>query len=335
MISQAEHDRSYKWLLIFYTVPSRPVRNRMRVWRQLANAGAIQLKGAVYILPYTEEHLEFFQWIISEVASMGGGGSFVKVENIETMTDDEIIGLFTIQREQECRKLDKALDEFERKLHSVRKGTRALQDDLLRENLAKYKRDFGIMKKRDFFGAAAVVSAGEKIDALESELREILGPTKKKETGAVVHELVMRRREDFQGKTWVTRKRPFVDRMAAAWLIRKFIDIKAVFDFVDEKATGKLDRSRVSFDVGGGDFTHAGDLCTFEVLVRAFGLKDKAVRRVSEVVHQLDLKDERYYVPEARGIEEILLGIRKTAQNDHDALEKGMSVFEMFYASQK
>ncbi|MGE5239677.1 MAG: chromate resistance protein ChrB domain-containing protein [Chloroflexota bacterium] len=332
---KTDRNRLYKWLLIFYTVPSRPVKNRMRLWRQLANFGAIQLKGAVYILPYTDEHQEFFQWIISEVVSMDGGGSFVKVENVETMTDEEIISLFTAQREQECKKLDKALDEFERKLNNVRKGAKALPGDLLHEKLAKHKRDFDAMKKRDFFAAAVVISAGRRIDALEADLRHTLGLTEKTETAAGVHEIAPQRREDFQGKTWVTRKQPFVDRMASAWLIKKFVDVKAVFEFADEKDLSKIGKNRVAFDVRGGDFTHTGDLCTFEVLLKAFGLKDKALRKIAEIVHQLDLKDDRYLAPEAKGVEEILLGLRKTAENDVDALAKGISVFEMLYASQK
>ncbi|HSB51600.1 MAG TPA: chromate resistance protein ChrB domain-containing protein, partial [Dissulfurispiraceae bacterium] len=120
-----------------------------------------------------------------------------------------------------------------------------------------------------------------------------------------------------------------------AWLIKKFVDVKAVFEFADEKDISKLGKGRVAFDVRGGGFTHTGDLCTFEVLLKAFGLKDKALRKIAEIVHQLDLKDDRYLAPEAKGVEEILLGLRKTAENDVDALAKGISVFEMLYASQK
>src|SRR4030066_1230072 len=86
--------KSNKWLLIFYTVPSKPVSSRMKIWRRLAKAGAVQLKGAVYILPYNEEHLELCQWLVSEVAGMKGEGAFVKADRVETMTDKEIIDIF-------------------------------------------------------------------------------------------------------------------------------------------------------------------------------------------------------------------------------------------------
>ncbi|MCL4474895.1 MAG: chromate resistance protein, partial [Nitrospirae bacterium] len=137
----------------------------------------------------------------------------------------------------------------------------------------------------------------------------------------------------YQGKIWVTRKKPFIDRMASAWLIKRFIDKSASFDFIDEKDAVAVGRDAIVFDLSDGEFTHKGDLCTFEVLLRSFSLKDKTLRKLGELVHVLDIKDEKYRIPEARGVEEILTGIRKRAVDDRDALEKGMTVFEMLYAS--
>ena len=146
--------------------------------------------------------------------------------------------------------------------------------------------------------------------------------------------MLTRKIEDFQNKKWVTRKRPFVDRMASSWLIRKFIDRNAEFKFMEEKETGLLaGKDIVTFDVKDGDFTHHADLCTFEALVRSFGIKDKVVKKIAEIVHELDVKDEKFKVDEARGIEGLLSGIRKTAKSDAEALEKEMEVFEMLYAS--
>jgi hypothetical protein len=138
---------------------------------------------------------------------------------------------------------------------------------------------------------------------------------------------------DYQGKVWVTRKNPFVDRMASAWLIKRFIDPKASFAFIDERDIASLDNTSVAYDVRGAAFTHLGDLCTFEVLVKSFGIKDKAVKRIAEIVHDLDVKDDKYHKPETAGVEDILAGIRKTAKNDTDGLERGMAVFEMLYQS--
>ncbi|RJQ38694.1 MAG: ChrB protein, partial [Nitrospiraceae bacterium] len=169
----------------------------------------------------------------------------------------------------------------------------------------------------------------KNIKALESGLKEIsgIGVREQKIT------LAQKRTEDYQNMTWATRKRPFIDRMASAWLIKKFIDKNSVFRFIDEKDIGSLGKGVIAFDVRDGEFTHKGDMCTFEVLVKSFNLKDKALRKIAEIVHELDIKDGKYSNDEAKGIEGLLSGIRKTAKTDAGALEKGMEVFEMLYAS--
>jgi hypothetical protein len=121
--------------------------------------------------------------------------------------------------------------------------------------------------------------------------------------------------------------------MASAWLFRRFVDSAAQFRFIDEKDIDKLSPGELAFDIQGGEFTHHGDLCTFEVVVRSFGIKDKAVRKIAEIVHDLDLKDDKYGNAAGSGIEEVLTGIRKTSKEDSDMLEKGIAVFEMMYQS--
>jgi hypothetical protein len=143
----------------------------------------------------------------------------------------------------------------------------------------------------------------------------------------------LRDRKDFQRRIWVTRKRPHVDRMASAWLIRKFIDKEAVFEFIEENEIPHPKKEYIPFDMKNGEFTHQGDLCTFEVLMKAFKLKDKALNKLAEIVHVIDLKDEKYRALEANGVEEIIKGIRKTSPDDKEVLEKGMTLFEMLYAS--
>ncbi len=145
--------------------------------------------------------------------------------------------------------------------------------------------------------------------------------------------VVPRHAEDYQGRTWVTRRKPFVDRIASAWLVKRFIDRKAVFKFVEEKKIESIGKGSVLFDIGGGEFTHTGTLCTFETLLGSFSLKDKALKKIAEIVHELDIGDGLHQNPESKGIEEILRGIRKTANEDAEVLKRGMEVFEMLYAS--
>lgn len=317
-----------EWLLIFYSVPSQPVSSRVKIWRKLAKAGAVQLKGAVYILPATEEHEEFLQWLIGEVKSMGGDGAFVRTAEVKTMTEADIRRLFTAQADEEYSRLEKALDVLERKIQSMRKGTKSEDGKHLADQVAKFTKEFEGVAKRDFFGSSTGQAMKKRLHAVEVALRDA-GKKAPEEAASIMS----RRTQDYQGKIWATRKNPFVDRMASAWLIKRFIDPKASFSFIDERDIASLDNPMVGFDVRGAAFTHVGELCTFEVLIKSFGIKNKVVKKIAEIVHDLDVKDDKYGKPEAAGVEDILAGIRKTAKNDDDGLERGMAAFEMLYQS--
>lgn len=317
-----------EWLLFFYNVPSKPVSKRMKIWRKLLKSGSLQLKGSVYLLPLSDEHYEFCQWLVSEVIGMGGEGVFAKVKNIETMNDNDLITLFNRQRESEYRVLEKDIENLERKIKSMEKGSETHNKQKISDLHIKLSREFEEIKKRDFFASKAGNYIEKRLETIAKELESISRPSSKKKMA-----IEMQNVKDYQNKVWVTRKKPFVDRMASAWLIKKFIDKNASFKFIDEQKD--IDKHNITFDIGDGDFTHHGDLCTFEVLLKAFCIKDKTLKKIAGIVHVLDMKDEKYNVPEAQGIEEILSGIRKTACSDSEMLEKGMAVFEMLYASKQ
>jgi len=317
-----------EWLLIFYSVPSHPVSGRMKIWRKLSKTGAVQLKGAVYILPANEENRELFQWIVGEVKSLGGDGAFVQTQRIETLKDEEVRGLFRDQRDVEYRGLAKQLDGLERKVQSGRKGAIAGIRASAAGSLAMIRKNYDDIRLRDLFDAPLGRNMEKRLRSIESILKEVkdAGPGKpspvSRKDPQAYHRLV-----------WVTRKRPFIDRMASAWLIRRFIDPAATFRFIDEKNAAGIGAGAVAFDMQGGEFTHHGELCTFEVLVRSFGIKDRAVKKIAEIVHDLDLKDDKYGNAAGSGIEEVLTGIRKTVNDDAEMLEKGIAVFEMMYQS--
>lgn len=317
------------WLLFFYSIPSRPVGSRIKVWRRLSKSGAIQLKGAVYILPYTEEHYEFFQWLLSEITSVGGEGTFVKAGGIETMEEGEIINLFNHQREADYRTIEKSMEWLKRKTDSVRKGGHSKDAKKLTKEFCRCEKDFKEIRKIDFFSSIYGSTVEKRLKTLQLEIMDISGADAREQSYILKPKVI----EDYQGKIWATRKKPFVDRMASAWLIGRFIDKRALFKFIDEKDMKDMDKNTVTFDIKGGEFTHVGNLCTFEVLIKSFGLKNKALKKIAEIVHEIDIKDDRYENPESKGIEEILQGIRKIAKNDAQALEKGIEVFEMLYAS--
>ena len=324
-----ENSRDIVWLLFFYSVPSRPVSNRMKIWRKLSKIGSVQLKGAVYILPYNDEHHEFFQWLVSEVASMGGEAAYTRVGAIDSMTDQEIIALFRRRSEEEYQAMGKSLDDLETRVNSIRKGSKTQDRHALSAQLARVNKNYEEALKTDFFSSTTGAALQSRIDALNAVIRSLTESVLTSKPAPVFPKKI----DDYQGKVWVTRKRPFIDRMASAWLIKRFIDKNAVFDFADERDIEQLAKGTPAFDVRGGEFTHTGDLCTFEVLIKAFGLKDKTLRKMAEIVHDLDMKDDKYKATEAKGLEDILTGIRKTGKDDRETLEKGMAVFEMFYAA--
>lgn len=323
--------RKQEWLLFFYSIPSKPVSNRMKIWRMLVKAGAVQFKGSVYILPASDDHYELFQWLVSSAAGLKGEAAFVRVSEVETMKDAEIVRLFDQQRDKDYLDMGMRLDELEKKIGSINKGTDTRSYKKIKDEAGRIAKDFQDIAKIDFF-----ISKGQK--ELERRLKtiasEIVGMVQG-ESVAPALEITKRHATVYQGKTWVTRKRPFIDRIASAWLIKRFIDKKAAFSFIDESEIEGLDKDSIAYDMVGAEFTHVGDMCTFEVLLKSFGLKDKALGILAEIVHQLDLQDEKYRQPAAEGLREILDGIRRTVNDDHEALDKGMNIFEMLYVANR
>jgi len=300
----------------------------MKVWRKLMKSGAVQLKGSVYILPDNEEHYEFLQWLVSEISGMKGEGAFARIAEIETMKNPEIVALFNEQRGSDYREIVKSFDDLERRLGSIQKGAKVQIIKVISGQFDKLIREYDGIAAVDFFHSSEGKRLSERIISLKSQVKVLSGVEAKKESPIQTREI-----SKYQRRVWVTRKKPFIDRMASAWLIRKFIDSKAVFCFIDEKEIAALDNNSSAFDIRGGEFTHSGDMCTFEVLIKAFGLKDKILRKMAEIVHDLDIRDDKYKAAEAKGLEDILSGIRKSAKNDTEALEKGMAVFEMLYVN--
>jgi hypothetical protein len=322
--------KGHGWILFFYSVPSRPASNRMKVWRKLMKAGALQLKGAVYILPFNDEHYEFLQWLVSEIAEMKGEGAFTRIDKIDTMKDSEVIALFNRQRADDYKVAEKTLDDLERKVTSIQKGAKAKNVMGLTQQFSKLHKEFEEVKRVDFFSSGEGEALNKRIKRVGAELKTLEGTEAKKESPVAI---TTRSVTAYKGKLWLTRKRPFIDRMASAWLVRRFIDKSASFDFIDEKDLDAVGKDSVVFDMREGDFTHTGDMCTFEVLIKSFVFRDKILRKMAEIVHNLDMKDDKYNATEAKGLEDILTGIRKTAKDDRDALERGMQVFEMLYMS--
>lgn len=319
-----------KWLVFFSSLPTKPVGNRVKVWRKLVKSGAVQIKGAAYVLPSNEAHVEFLQWLVQEISGMGGEAAFTRVAQIETMADPEIIALFHRRKDAEYKDLAGLLDVAERRIEGLRQGATPAAIRKGVQQLAKIRKNVDDARRTDFFSASSGAQIETRLARNLAALQSLAGTTGTAEPGVTIPR---RCADDYRGKRWLTRTKPFVDRMASAWLIRKWIDPGAVFAFHEQPETLAEREGTVMFDVTGGEFTHVGDLCTFEVLARSFELKDRALGKVAEIVHELDIKDDRYRTIESPGVEEILSGIPITARDDADALERGMAIFELLYAA--
>jgi hypothetical protein len=319
----------FNWLLFFYTVPAKPGNLRMKVWRRLIKMGAASLKGSVYILPYSEDHLEALHWLTGEVSSLGGEAAFAKVERIETMGDEEIVSLFQAQRENDYAPIATALEALEAQMSSLEQQQDPKGLERVKGILQKLLKDYRAVQGIDFFHCPQGSDLQERLERFEERFTKLTQQPQAERPKSAGP----RSKEDYQGKVWVTRRNPFVDRMASAWLIRRFIDPKARFEFLEKDQVSAEVPTAVSFDVPGGDFSHQQDQCTFEVLLETFSLRGKPLRKIAEVVHELDLKDGKFPNPQASGVESILLGIRKTVADDREALEEGIKVFERLYAA--
>jgi hypothetical protein len=325
------HHPACHWLLFFYSLPSKPVGNRMKVWRKLSQIGAVPFKGSGYILPNSEENYEYFLWLTSEVIDKGGEAAFVQVDRIESMTEKEIIDFFNSSREREYLPVEEEMENVERRIITLNQGEYPGREGKAMESLNRLAKEFETIKRVDFFSSRKGIALEKRI----KEARDRINSFSSEDPATAEKSIAQKNLKDYQGKIWVTRPGPYVDRMASAWLVRKFIDLTAVFKFINEGVPVTPKGNRVTFDQKNGEFTHQGDLCTFEVLIKSFALKDKALKKMAEAVHQIDLKDNKYPAPEANGLEELLKGIRKMTTDDQEILNKGMALFEMLYASKK
>ena len=278
--------------------------------------GAVALKRSAYLLPDTPQRYEDFQWLAQEVQRDGGDATLIRVRQIENMSPGDVLRLFHEPRDHDYRQLAaryrKLLPSLDRKAVS-----RQLRDKLVR--LAKdHQRIRGI----DFFDApgGAEVRRLEEAIAMRTRSPETPQPQPKPSLDLTT----------LRGRRWVTRPRPHVDRVASAWLIKRFIDPDAVFLFAPP---ADFPADAIPYDAPGVELSHQGEDCTFETLVKRARLKDRRLIRLAEVVHEADLRDGKYPHEEARGIDVAIRALLAAAPDDQQVLAQGMTLFEGLYAT--
>ena len=295
------------WLLLLYSLPAHRNTQRVAVWRRFKKIGALQLTTSTYLLPDQPGHYEHFQWLTKLIRDSGGEATLVRVREIEGMPNEKLVGLFNEARDREYAGVSKAL----RGLKTERKSRPETG-----EELGRLTRQFRDLRAIDFFNS----QRGQEI---EIQLQKLERKRAAKGETARIHP------PDYRGRTWLTRPRPEIDRVGSAWLVRKFIDPKARFTFA-----GKIPprSNAVSFDMLDAEFSHVGDDCTFETLTKRFGIRDKAVRKIAEMIHDADLEDEKFQRPEAIGIDRVLKGWGKEGLPDDEILRRGFECFDALYA---
>lgn len=306
-------------------MPSKPDRNRLRIWRRLQKEGTLSLKDGVHLLPYSEDRYELFQWLSQEIKTLGGEMQFVTIEKIEMMNNKDVISLFHLQSEGAYSDIEEKINTIIDELSSLDRPINIEQEHTYRQILKKVIHDFEPLFAIDFFHSEKGKRLKKAIQHAQLKLESLL-ESKELAAQVIVPSLNI---FDYQDKQWQTRTRPFVDRMASAWLIKKFIDTNAKFIF-----SNTIDISNdeiVTYDMDQANFTHIGDLCTFEVLKKAFNIQDNNLEVLEKIIHTLDLNDDKYITPEAEGIKLVLTGIRNNARNDHEILMKSDEIFDYLY----
>jgi hypothetical protein len=302
-----------KWILLLYGLPTKKSAARVNLWRQLKKAGALPLKTSAYLLPDKLEHHERLQWLAQQVRDDGGEATIIHVTEIEGLASDDIVRQFNEARAVDYAALLPPLTELIAR-------NRKHPAEVFTAELEKLTRQFEEIRKIDFFDC----SRAQDAQMLLKRAAGLRGGKPKNPPTLTA--------KKFIGKTWLTRPRPEIDRVGSAWLIRKFIDPKARFIFSTDPAKH---RDAIPYDMFEVEFSHHGEDCTFETLVKRFGITDKAVLKLAEMVHDTDLEDGKFQTTECIGVDQVLKGWGKAGLNDEELLKRGGECFDALYQQLK
>jgi hypothetical protein len=302
-------------------VLSLPARNstvRMRVWRALKESGCGVLRDGVYLLPAGSARAPALAEMESDIRAEGGFAMAVEM-NLKSGAQAEHV-----------RKLFDRSADYGDLVERISAGKAALPRLGVRRarTLAqRLRRSYEKLAESDFFPGPAKAQAEEALSALSNRMHEVYADGEPRASNRRVRKLDAAK---YRNRLWVTRSKPWVDRLASAWLIKRFVDPGARFGWIDRPRDAP--RKAVGFDFDGAEFTHAGGRVTFEVLRASFGLEqDRALAAIGAAVHFLDVGG--IPVPDARGLETVLRGAREKARTDDELLSAAAKIFDLFYSA--
>lgn len=309
------------WLLLMHSVPPQPPYLRAKVMRRLTRVGALALKRSAYLLPSGDTALEDFQWLRREIQEEGGDAWIVEARFVGGLRDEQIRDNFRAMRNADYRAL---IAEARALLERMERAGSPQHDSAIDADRRRLARRLEATRRIDFFQA----DGREEAEAVMGALDRVTG-TDSGERGPAEAP----RRGELRGRTWMTRAGVKVDRMASAWLIRRFIDPSAEFVFVSADRQVPA-AGAIRFDMFEGEFTHDANRCTFEVLLDVVGRPgDRALAELGHIVHDLDLHDDRYQRTETAGVGAMLAGIVSRFDGDEQRLVASGPLFDALYAS--
>lgn len=303
-----------KWILLIISLPTENATVRMRAWRALKASGAVVLRDGVYLMPESGSCRSNMEAIAADVLSAGGTSMLLRVEEPEQA---DFASLFNRN------------EDYAGLLTEIAQAIQALSADTLPEGIKqarKLRKAFAGVAEIDFFPGEAQRQADAALQELELKIARVLAPDEPFPVSAQINKLSV---AAYQGRIWATRARPWVDRLACSWLIRRFIDANAVILWLASPADCPADA--LGFDFDGASFSHIGNRVSFEVLMESFGLETPALKQLGALVHYLDVGGIQ--PPESVGIESVLAGMRAVIIDDDQLLLAASAVFDGLLAS--
>ena len=304
------------WLLLIMSLPTSQASARMRIWRALKAAGCGVLRDGVYLLPESPAYRAQLEDQADDIRAEGGMSFVIEFTASNPSQEQAFVALF-----------DRS-EDYARLLVGVQEVARELEVSLpagLQRRVERLRRTFDEIAGVDFFPGNGRQQAVSALDALEQALSERLSPD---EPRSALRSIERLDRADFQSRVWATRRRPWIDRLASAWLIRRFVDPDARFVWLS--VPGECPPHALGFDFDGARFTHVGMLVTFEVLLSSFDLdRDAALGRLAGLVRYLDTGG--IPVPEAPGLAALIRGMQQRLDDDDELLAEAEAVFDSFY----
>jgi len=307
------------WLALLHQLPAKPPYLRVKIWRRLQAIGAVPLKNAVHVLPRSPEAELAFRELLEEIVSSGGEATLIEAQLLAGQSDADVRILFDNAR-------DADYDEIAQAARRLLETGPASGSDI-----AKLQKRLEEVGKLDFFGSHGRQEAEAALAELDRQRYQ--HPDVSRTEPASVAEPI-----DLTGRTWVTRSGVHVDRIACAWLIRRFVDPDADFKFVDSRHHDPVP-GELRFDMVDAEFTHEEDRCSFEtLLLRANLTNDPALVAIGEIIHELDIGDGKFARPETAGVGAMLSGVCASSDDDLQRIaiaSEALNQFHAFFSNRK